>query len=99
MLCGKPACPILVKYFADNKVRKLTSSRDMDGLSPPGVFIGRYGYPNVDIGPFIAPGDEDIGIMDTPEMWLGKSLEEITQMLQHYLATLSRYRTHQVKTR
>ncbi len=80
MLCGKSACPILVKYFADNKVKKITSTQEMDGLSPPGVFIGRYGYPKVDIGPFIAPGEENTDIMDTPEMWVGKSLEEITQM-------------------
>ena len=80
MLCGKQSCPILVKYFADNRVKKLTSSSEMDGLSPPGVFIGRYGYPRVDIGPFIAPGEGNTEIMDTPEMWVGKGLEEITQM-------------------
>jgi hypothetical protein len=80
MLCGKPACPILVRYFADNKVKKLTANQEMDGLSPPGVFIGRYGYPRVDIGPFIAPFAENTEIMDTPEQWVGKGLEEITQM-------------------
>jgi hypothetical protein len=52
----------------------------MDGLSPPGVFIGRYGYPKVDIGPFISPVTENVEIMDTPELWVGKSLDEITQM-------------------
>ncbi len=79
-LCGKPACPILVRYFADQKVKVLTERSEMDGLSPPGVFIGRYGYPKVDIGPFISPVTEGVDIMDTPEKWLGKSLDEITQM-------------------
>ena len=79
-LCGKPACPILVRYFADQKVKVLTEKSEMEGLSPPGVFIGRYGYPKVDIGPFISPVAENVDIMDTPELWLGKSLDEITQM-------------------
>lgn len=80
LLCGKSACPILVRYFADQKVKTLTERSEMDGLSPPGVFIGRYGYPNVDIGPFISPVSEGVEIMDTPERWVGKSLDEITQM-------------------
>lgn len=79
-LCGKRACPILVRYFADEKVKSLTEKSEMDGLSPPGIFIGRYGYPKVDIGPFISPFTEGVDIMDTPEKWVGKSLDEITQM-------------------
>ncbi|MBX8633984.1 MAG: hypothetical protein KHF84_05700 [Thermoplasmata archaeon] len=80
MLCGKPVCPILVKYYADSSVRKLTSQTEMDGMSPPGVFIGRFGYPKVDIGPFITPVTENVSILDTPERWVGKKLEDITQM-------------------
>lgn len=80
LLCGKSACPILVRYFADQKVRVMTERSEMDGLSPPGVFIGRYGYPKVDVGPFISPVTDGVEVMDTPESWVGKSLDEITQM-------------------
>jgi hypothetical protein len=80
MLCGKPVCPIIVKYYADSRVKEFTSRTEINGLSPPGVFIGRFGYPRVDIGPFITPLQEDIDILDTPERWVGKRLEDITQM-------------------
>lgn len=49
----------------------------LDGASPPSVFVGRYGYPNVRIGPMIPPAHGDTAIMDRTEMWVGKSLEEI----------------------
>ncbi len=56
----------------------LLNGKDLEGCSPPAVFIGRYGYPKVDIGPLIPPDFGDTSIMDKPEMWLGKSIEEIT---------------------
>lgn len=80
MLCGKPVCPILVKYYADSRVRDLTSKEELDGLSPPGIFIGRFGYPRVDIGPFVTPMSDGVELFDTPERWVGMKLEEITQM-------------------
>lgn len=49
----------------------------LDGTSPPSVFVGRYGYPKVRIGPMIPPLHGDTAVFDTSEMWVGKSLEEI----------------------
>ena len=39
--------------------------------------MGRYGYPKVKIGPMISPLHGDTSILDKPELWTGRSLEEI----------------------
>lgn len=39
--------------------------------------MGRYGYPKVKVGPMVPPLHGDTTILDTPEIWLGKSIEEI----------------------
>jgi hypothetical protein len=49
----------------------------IDGSSPPSVFVGRYGYPKVRMGPMIPPLHGDTTIFDRTEMWAGKSIEEI----------------------
>ncbi|AFU58857.1 DUF650 and DUF651 domain-containing protein [Candidatus Nitrososphaera gargensis Ga9.2] len=49
----------------------------IDGSSPPSVFVGRYGYPKVRIGPMIPPTHGDTTILDRTELWAGKSIEEI----------------------
>ena len=53
------------------------SSESLSGATPPSVFVGRYGYPKVKVGPMVPPIHGDTTILDTPEMWLGKSIEEI----------------------
>ncbi|HEU0143927.1 MAG TPA: hypothetical protein VFQ47_04000, partial [Nitrososphaera sp.] len=49
----------------------------IDGSSPPSIFVGRYGYPKVRIGPMIPPLHGDTTILDRAELWTGKSIEEI----------------------
>jgi hypothetical protein len=53
--------------------------KNMEGSSPPSVFIGSWNYPKVYAGPMIAPVQGECGIMDTPESWIpgGLSQEEI----------------------
>jgi DNA repair protein NreA len=53
------------------------SSKTLSGATPPSVFVGRYGYPKVKVGPMLPPLHGDTTILDKPEMWLGKSIEEI----------------------
>ncbi len=52
-------------------------STSVAGSSPPGIFVGRLGYPKVSIGPLVPPQYGDTAIMDTPEDWLGKPIETI----------------------
>ncbi len=77
MLCGKTRCPIMVKVNYFLKSAPLMETQDIDGVSPPSVFIGRVGYPNVYVGPLVPPVHEDTAIFDLPERWFGKSMDEI----------------------
>ena len=76
-LCGKTRCPIMVKVNTFLKSVPLLSSQDIAGASPPSVFIGRIGYPNVYIGPLVPPVHENTSLYDLPEQWFGKSIDEI----------------------
>lgn len=58
----------------------LMNVKDLSGCSPPAVFVGRYGYPKVDIGPLLPPEFGDTSIMDKPEYWVGKSIDDIVDM-------------------
>jgi len=69
-------------------LKKLTASmyipsqdvgRELEGSTPPSVFIGSWNYPRVYAGPMISPQHGDTMIMDRPESWIPekKSQEEI----------------------
>ena len=49
----------------------------VDGSSPPSVFVGRFGYPYVQIGPLTPNYYGNTEILDSPEHWYGKSINEI----------------------
>ena len=76
-LCGKTRCPLLVRARFYLKTMPLVSGLDVDGASPPGVFVGRIGYPYVYAGPLVPPVHEDTSLYDLPELWFGKSMDEI----------------------
>lgn len=77
LLCGKPRCPIIVKAQAMAKQAIPMSTDEIDGSSPPGVFVGRQGYPRISIGPMVPAQFGDTAILDTPEEWLGKPIDQI----------------------
>lgn len=77
LLCGKLRCPIMVKVNYYLKSIPLMDSEDIEGASPPSVFIGRIGYPNVYAGPLVPPVQGDTSMYDLPELWFGKSMDEI----------------------
>ena len=66
---------VKVNYYL--KSVPLMSSEDIAGASPPSVFIGRIGYPHVYAGPLVPPVNEDTSLFDLPELWFGKSIDEI----------------------
>jgi len=77
LLCGKPVCPILVKYDAFARTMPMLRSVELDGSSPPGLFVGRFGYPKVSVGPLLSPVHGDTLLLDTPEEWVGRSVAEV----------------------
>ena len=60
-----------------SKYGNLYSSDSISGTSPPSVFVGSYNYPKVFVGPMVPPVHGDTSLLDSPENWKGKSLEEI----------------------
>jgi hypothetical protein len=69
---------ILVKWHESlSKYGNLFSSDSISGTSPPSVFVGSYNYPKVFVGPMVPPIHGDTSLLDNPEKWKGKSLEEI----------------------
>ncbi|HXW66481.1 MAG TPA: hypothetical protein VEL82_01150 [Thermoplasmata archaeon] len=77
MLCGKPVCPILLKYHAFEQTLPLVGGQDLAGTSPPGLFVGRYGYPRVSFGPLLSPQHGSTELLDSPEEWVGRSVSEV----------------------
>ncbi|RJS70012.1 hypothetical protein CW693_00825 [Candidatus Bathyarchaeota archaeon] len=76
-LCGKTRCPIIVRVNHYLRTVPLINSEDIAGASPPSVFIGRIGYPYVYAGPLVPPVQEDTSLYDLPELWFGKTIDEI----------------------
>jgi DNA repair protein NreA len=77
MLCGKPVCPIVMKYEAFARTLPLISGRELDGSSPPGLFVGRFGYPKISLGPLLSTTHGDTLLLDTPEEWVGRSVADV----------------------
>ena len=77
LLCGKDRCPIMVKVKYYLRSVPLMNSEDIAGASPPSVFVGRIGYPNVYAGPLVPPVQGDTSLYDLPELWFGRSMDEI----------------------
>jgi len=89
LLCGKTSCPILLKQsvlksMLPYEFGKTKRNVEIFGASPPGFFVGRYNYPNVNIGPLV-PFNEfetnvtDYHVLDAPELWYGKQMIDVIQ--------------------
>ena len=69
---------ILTKWHETlSKYGNQFSSDSVSGSSPPSVFVGSYNYPKVFVGPMVPPIHGDTRLLDNPEKWADKSLEEI----------------------
>lgn len=77
LLCGKARCPIILRVSSFFQVAPKISSETMAGSTPPGVFVGRIGYPHVYVGPLTPPILGDTALLDLPELWIGRKIEEI----------------------
>jgi hypothetical protein len=71
--------PSFLKYYYKFQTVQKIEGNSVYGSSPPDIFVGRFGYPNVYIGPLVPPELGDTTIMGSPEMWVGKSIEEIVK--------------------
>ncbi len=76
--CGKTDCPIVASI---RKVRTVTDKvgSDFFGASPPSVFVGRFGYPQVFTGVLAPAVEGDTSVYDDSSAWFsgGYSIEKI----------------------
>jgi hypothetical protein len=77
----------------------LFDSLSIEGSSPPSVFIGRFGYPKVNIGPMIPPLHGDTSLMDTPELWLDKKIDDIVDFRSQLVRGMHRVDIFDVESR
>jgi hypothetical protein len=72
--------PALLRYYYKIKMQPFTSRMELVGSSPTDLFIGRYGYPKVFIGPLVPPEFGDTSVLGTPERWRNMNIEQIVEM-------------------
>ena len=79
-MCGIAPCPLLSEVKRRLPRGEETAVSDMAGPSPPSLFVGRYGYPNVRAGPSVSwiqdSEVEKISSGDPSELF-GQPLEEV----------------------
>ena len=98
LLCGKERCPILVRWDFMMRTAPAIDRMDLEGASPPGVFVGRFGYPKVFVGPLVPPVHGDTEIMDTPEDWIGRTMEDIVNFRSQLVRGMHRVHVMDVET-
>jgi hypothetical protein len=94
MLCGIDPCPLLRKVKGHMPTVQL-KGRDLVGSSPPSLFVGRYGYPNVNVGPMLPPEHreaEAAHLLDAPRQWMAMSIPDVVGLRSSLVRT-----THKVK--
>ncbi len=93
MLCGLTYCPIVLRSRALIPLRKAMPKLKDNyyGPSPPSVFVGRFGYPKVRLGPMATLGSDIVNIVDEPDLWkTDKSMADIVgfrAQLLRFIAT------------
>ena len=77
-LCGVKPCPLLMRAKALVDIEHAVSGHNLEGSSPPSVFVGNQGYPKVLVGPLIPPlRGIETSLMERPDLWLDKTLDQI----------------------
>ncbi|MBI2145281.1 hypothetical protein HYU18_03060 [Candidatus Woesearchaeota archaeon] len=68
MIRGKAS--YLSRLYSRMSYKTVEYSEKVEGSSPPSVFIGRFGYPKIAVGPLLAATMDDTSILDLPEEWI-----------------------------
>jgi len=91
---------ILARWHENlSKYGNLFSSDSISGSSPPSVFVGSYNYPKVFVGPMVPPIHGDTSLLDSPEMWGDKSLEDIVNFRLNLVRGIQKISVQQTEGR
>ena len=73
--CGRSFCPLVAKSKAAVKVKEGLGKEDFYG-SAPTPFVGRYGYPNINVGILsLQDKEDDAWIYDAPRHWADNNFD------------------------
>ncbi|MGH8650530.1 MAG: hypothetical protein ACREUP_14680, partial [Burkholderiales bacterium] len=76
--CRLAVCPYLAGVRGWFEGESSLQSTTLFGASPPGAFVGSWGYPKVLAGPLVPPvRDQDTTIFDASEKWLDYDLPQV----------------------
>ena len=95
--CGLPKCPIL-EAAKDYLPRIRISGDSLFGLSPPSVFVGRIGHPNVYAGPLVSRDENATILSDTSSLY-GRDLDFILRSTSSLLRTSAKVNVRKVRGR
>ncbi len=90
--------PALLRYYYGMKTMNLLDRLDLSGSSPTDIFIGRYGYPKVYIGPLVPPEFGDTSILGTPERWDNMTMDDIVSMRSRLVRGVHVSNVHSVES-
>ncbi len=79
-LCGLGRCPLLERVR--ERVKPMEVKGDsIDGPSPPSIFVGRYGYPRITVGPLTTPIDIPLPErLESGSFLFSRSIEDVYSM-------------------
>jgi len=89
-LCGHSPCPLIPRFDMEKRLRGRIG-RDFFGPSYS-IFVGRYGYPRVNVGPMVAV-EEKQGL-DSPNTWLNMGYNDIVELRSLLLRSKQREPVH-----
>jgi hypothetical protein len=89
--------PHLLKYYYKFKTLQMIDREEISGSSPPDIFVGRVGYPNVYVGPLVPPIEGDTSEMGMPETWVNKTIPEIVEARSMLVRGMLKENVHNVE--
>ena len=96
-LCGISPCPLL-KRVQHHMPRTLPAKKELFGSSPPSLFVGRHGYPDVTVGPMLPPEHLEDGQardLDSPATWLDRyTIPDVVGLRSNLVRTTHKARVH-----
>ncbi len=82
----------MVRYHSLLKTMPLVDLH-MAGSSPPSLFVGRFGYPKLNVGPLVPPFHGDTALLDHPEVWLDYNIDDFVGFRSQLVRGLHRVNT------
>ncbi|MBI4141957.1 hypothetical protein HY484_03475, partial [Candidatus Woesearchaeota archaeon] len=89
-------CPFYLKALTLTRIKKTTFSENFQSNSPA-PFVGRFGYPHVNVG-ILAPAErtEDVWQYDAPKHWAAQSYK-IPQIVEYRTGLMNSHQNVNIK--